>query len=73
MNREINSLDQAVVLLDEWIAAYEQLRLQHVRLLHEHTTTKEQLSHALFAIECDLAIDEFETMQPEPELDPFAL
>jgi hypothetical protein len=62
-DREINSLDAAVVLLDEWIAAYDELRRDHARLMHNYAVTKEALKHARFAIECDLA---------EIEENPFA-
>ena len=60
MDRQINSLDQAIVLLDEWIAAYEQLHIDHVRLMHKHMVAEEALKHARFAIECDLAVAEIE-------------
>ena len=54
---EIGSMAEAIALLDLWIDAYEQLRLDNVRLMQKYITTKEALSHARFAIECDLALE----------------
>lgn len=55
--REISSLHDALSLLDEWLAAYEELRLEHMRLMHEYIKTRGDLKHAMNAIDQDLWIE----------------
>lgn len=65
--RDLCMLEQAVILLDEWIEAYEQLRRDHMALMHRYTSTKNALGHARYAIEFDLLIDELEHPKPVSE------
>lgn len=55
--REIASLHQALTLLDEWISAYEALRLEHMTLMHRYLATRRDLEHARYAIDCDMWIE----------------
>jgi len=49
--REMASLMDAIALLDEWRVAYEELRLEHVRLMHRYVKLQRSLEHANSALE----------------------
>lgn len=66
MKCEIRSLDEALVLLEEWATAYEELRLEHLRLMHRYVCAKQDLAHARYAIECDLWLAE-QSMAPDAD------
>ena len=53
MEREIGSIEEAVSLLDEWIAAYEELRREHLRALWEMSKLRTAYEHAGAVIEND--------------------
>jgi hypothetical protein len=57
LDRELNSLESAVILLDEWIAAYQDLQRDHALLMRRYLNTRDELKHARAAIEYDLVID----------------
>lgn len=58
MDREIRSLIGAMVLLDEYIAAYEELLVDHTRLMHRYDNTRTALQHARAVIANDLWLAE---------------
>jgi hypothetical protein len=60
VDREIHSLEEAIVLLDEWIAAYEELRKDFLRLQWKHSKTVDALEHANSVIEFEQALREAE-------------
>ena len=49
--REIRSMDDALVLLDEWMAAHEELRLANVQLMHRYVKLQRSLEHANAALQ----------------------
>lgn len=49
--RELTNIEDAVALLDEWIAAYEELRREHMRLLLRCNNLAAALEHARSACE----------------------
>lgn len=54
MDRDIQSLPDALALLDEWIEAYRELERDHARLMQRYLSTKTMLGHARAAIANDL-------------------
>lgn len=53
MDREIGTLTEAIALLDEYIAAYNELRTENARLLNKYLSTKTYLEHARAAMRND--------------------
>ena len=54
MQHDIGSMSEAMVLLDGYIAAYEDLLVEHARLMRRYISTREDLAHARAAIANDL-------------------
>lgn len=53
-DRDIGSLTEAVVLLDEWIEAYGELQRENARLVQRCRTAETLLEHARAVIANDL-------------------
>lgn len=54
MDREISSIEDALTLLEEWAAAYQELQRDHLRLLWEQSKLRDAYGHAAAVIENDL-------------------
>lgn len=67
MDREIRSLTGAMVLLDEYIAAYEELLVDHARLMRKFISQHADLAHAHAALANDLWLAEQLEKPPESE------
>lgn len=66
-DREIGTLTEAVVLLDEWIEAYRELEREHARLVRRYDSAKTFLQHAREAISNDLHPPEIHRQAEESE------